>query len=47
MNQIQNTFWDFITFEAMYVPYFDLEGGFKIEVRAQVDIKSGEEITIR
>ena len=33
--------------EAMYVPYFDLEGGFKIEVRAQVDIKSGEEITIR
>ena len=33
--------------KAMYVPYFDPEGGFKIEVRAQVDIKSGEEITIR
>ena len=42
-----NTFWDYFTFEAMYVPYFDPEGGFKIEVRAQVDIKSGEEITIR
>ena len=32
---------------AMYVPYFDPEAGFKIEIRAQIDIRPGEEITIR
>ena len=30
----------------MYVPYFG-EKSFKIDARAQVDIKEGEEITIR
>ena len=30
----------------MYVPYFG-ERGFKIDARAQVNIKEGEEITIR
>ena len=32
--------------KAMYVPYFG-EKGFLIDVRAQVDIQPGEEITIR
>ena len=32
--------------KAMYVPYFG-ERGFKIDARAQVNIKEGEEITIR
>ena len=31
---------------SMYVPYFD-EKSYKVDARAQVDIKAGEEITIR
>ena len=32
--------------KAMYVPYFS-ERSFKIDARAQTDIKAGQEITVR